>query len=476
LFGFDPEKGMPSFDELASRIHPEDRTLALREFETATPSREDFDAHFRIVLPDGATKYVYGTGHPVFSPSGDVCEFVGMVMDVTERRRAEEALRRSENYLAEAQTLSHTGSWARSSATGETGYWSEECRRLMGYEPHDAPPSFETYLQRVHPDDQARVREIVETAGREKVDYQVDYRLIHPGGEIRDIHTTGHPVFSPSGDLVEFVGTVMDVTERKRAEEALRRAQAELAHITRITTMGELTASIAHEVNQPLTAVVNNANASISLLPKDTPGLEEVREALAEIIDDANRASDVIARVRQLAKRAPIAKSLLDLRDVVQDVLALARYESAARNITIRTDLSRDLPSVSGDRVQLQQVLLNLVMNGMDAMNKVEESKRVLTICGRREAHDGTFAALLSVSDSGIGFKPEEMDRLFEAFYTTKPQGMGMGLAISRSIIEAHGGRLWAEPNQGPGAAFLFTLPAVPEPSGEGGSAAGNAP
>jgi C4-dicarboxylate-specific signal transduction histidine kinase len=183
-----------------------------------------------------------------------------------------------------------------------------------------------------------------------------------------------------------------------------RQAQAELAHVSRLTTMGELTASIAHEVNQPLTAVVNNANASISLLPKDTPGLEEVREALAEIIDDANRASDVIARVRQLAKRAPVEKTLLDLRDVVQDVLALARYESAARKVTIRTDLSKDLPSVSGDRVQLQQVLLNLVINGMDAMNQVEESKRVLiTICGRRETNDGKFEARLSVRIQASG-------------------------------------------------------------------------
>jgi signal transduction histidine kinase len=218
--------------------------------------------------------------------------------------------------------------------------------------------------------------------------------------------------------------------------------------------------------------VVNNANASISLLPEGTPNLEEVREALAEIVDDANRASDVITRVRQLAKRAPFEKSLLNLRDVVQDVLALARYESAARNVTIRTDLSKDLPSVSGDRVQLQQVLLNLVINGMDAVNKVEDSKRVLTICGRRETRDGTFEARLSVNDSGVGFKPEEMDRLFEAFYTTKPQGMGMGLAISRSIIEAHGGRLWAEPNQGPGATFSLSLPAAPERPGEGGPVA----
>jgi PAS domain S-box-containing protein len=250
-----------------------------------------------------------------------------------------------------------------------------------------------------------------------------------------------------------------DITEHKQAEEALRKAQAELAHVSRVTTVGELAASIAHEVNQPLTAVVNNANASLSILPKDAPGLEEVRAALAEIIEDANRASDVIARVRQLAKRAPVEKSLLDLRDVVHEVLALARHESAARHVTIRTDLSRHLPSVSGDRVQLQQVLLNLVMNGMDAMNQVEEAKRVLIIGAFREIQAGVARTLVSVKDSGTGVKPGQMDRLFEAFYTTKPQGMGMGLAISRSIIEAHGGRLWAEPNQGPGTTFLFSLP-----------------
>ena len=249
--------------------------------------------------------------------------------------------------------------------------------------------------------------------------------------------------------------------ERRRAEAALQKAQAELAHITRMTTMGELTASIAHEVNQPLTAVLNNANACLDLLPKGAPNLEEVREALTEIIDDADRAGAVILRVRQLAKGMPVERSLLDLRDIVKDVLALARYESAARHITIRTDFSEEPPPVLGDRVQLQQVLLNLVMNGMDAMNSVEEQKRILSLFGRRETRDGAPAVLLCVQDAGSGLKPEAMDRLFEAFYTTKPQGMGMGLAISRSIIEAHGGRLWAEPNQGPGATFLLSLPAA---------------
>ena len=259
--------------------------------------------------------------------------------------------------------------------------------------------------------------------------------------------------------------------ERKLAEAALQKAQAELAHITRMTTMGELTASIAHEVNQPLTAVLNNANACLDLLPKGASHLEEIRDALTEIIEDADRASAVIARVRQLARKAPFERTLLNLKEVITDVFALARYESASRRVTIRTELPEELPLVLGDRVQLQQVLLNLVVNGMDEMDTVEESKRVLMICGRRETRDGMPGVLLSVQDSGTGLKPEEMDRLFEAFYTTKPHGMGIGLAISRSIIEAHSGRLWAEPNQGPGATFLFSLPAAPERPGEGGPA-----
>ena len=272
-----------------------------------------------------------------------------------------------------------------------------------------------------------------------------------------------------------------NIEDLNRTQQELHKAQAELAHMTRLTTMGELTASIAHEVNQPLTAVVNNANACISLLdpapprpgeggPNGVSNLEDIREALGEIRDDAERASAVVGRVRQLAKRTPVEKSLLDLKDVINDVMALARYESATRRVTIRTDLSQDLPSVLGDRVQLQQVLLNLVMNGMDAMDTIEESQRVLVIGGRREARDGSSGALLRVQDAGIGFKPQEMDRLFEAFYTTKPNGMGMGLAISRSIIEAHAGRLWPQPNPGPGATFFINLPAAPERPGESGT------
>ena len=255
------------------------------------------------------------------------------------------------------------------------------------------------------------------------------------------------------------------VVERTRqltaASEALREAQAALTHVTRVTTLGEVTASFAHELNQPLAAIVNNANACLGLLPSGRHGLDEVREALADIVSDADRASAIIERVRGLAKRTPPEKVPLRLGDVVDDLVALAAAESVARGVAIRTDLAADLPVVLGDRVQLLQVLLNLVVNGMDAMSSVDEPERRLDILGRPDTRDGGPAARISVQDRGVGLDAGRMDRLFEAFYTTKPHGMGMGLAICRSIIEAHGGRLWAESNQGPGATFSFRLPAA---------------
>jgi len=244
------------------------------------------------------------------------------------------------------------------------------------------------------------------------------------------------------------------------ASEALRQAEAQLAHVTRVTTLGEVTASLAHEVNQPLAAIVNNANACLGLLPGGR-NLDEVREALADIVSDGSRASAIIERVRVLAKRSAPEKVPLRLTDVVEEAVALAGAESATRRVAIRTDVGPDLPVVLGDRVQLQQVLLNLIVNGMDAMSAVAEGERLLEIRARADSEDGSPAAVLSVQDRGIGLETGQVESVFEAFYTTKPHGMGMGLAISRSIIKGHGGRLWAECNQGPGATFSFRLPAA---------------
>jgi C4-dicarboxylate-specific signal transduction histidine kinase len=264
---------------------------------------------------------------------------------------------------------------------------------------------------------------------------------------------------APSSGYESVLCTFVDLTERNRAHEAVQQAQARLAHATRVSTLGELTASIAHEVNQPLAAILNNANACLGLLPTGTSAdLEEVRAALADITVDAERASAVIDRVRALARRSPPESERLQLADVVGDVVILAARELAMRHVTIRRNGVEPLPIVLGDRVQLQQVLLNLVVNGMDAMMALDEGGRLLEISECAETLEGRPAATIRVRDRGVGLSSADRDRLFEAFYTTKPHGMGMGLAISRSIIEAHGGRMWVEPNSGPGATFAFTL------------------
>jgi PAS domain S-box-containing protein len=290
------------------------------------------------------------------------------------------------------------------------------------------------------------------------------YRSARSDGSVFHVSTSGKPLFDANGRFLGYRGVSSDVTAAVRAEQAeraLHEARAELAHVTRVTTLGEVTASFAHEVNQPLAAIVNNANACVGLLTNGQE-LHEVRDALSDIVSDAERASAIIRRVRALATRSSSERTTLRLDDIVADVVALATTEATARRVTIRTEVAADLPVVSGDRVQLQQVLLNLVVNGMDAMGAVqEERRRHLLIRGRPEVQDGDLMATISVEDHGIGLNDTQMERLFEAFYTTKPHGMGLGLAISRSIIEMHGGRLWAESNQGAGATFSFSVPAA---------------
>jgi PAS domain S-box-containing protein len=372
-------------------------------------------------------------------------------------QRVNEELRRSEAYLAEAQTLSHTGSWAWSTTTDEMRYWSEECFRMLGFDPQDGLPPREQFLQRIHPDDRARTREGIERARREKAGYDLKYRYILPSGEVRDIHTVGHPVLSPSGDLLEFVGTVIDETERKRAEESLRKTEADLARVARATTLGELTASIAHEVNQPIAAVVTNANACLRWLRGEAPNLDKAREAADRIIRDGNRASDVIIRIRTLLKGGESDHKQVEINEVIREVAALARGTVTLHRASLETVLAPHLPPIWGDRVQLQQVLLNLVANALDAMETIQDRPRIVQVCSDRNE---TETIRVAVKDSGIGLDSQQVEKLFEAFHTTKPEGLGMGLAISQSIIERHGGRLWAEANQGePGAIFQFTLP-----------------
>jgi len=376
-----------------------------------------------------------------------------------ERERVEESLRRSEGYLAEAQRLSHTGSWASIPARGEIRYFSEECYRVMGFDPHGGQPRYETFFQRIHPDDQSKVSAAVETAGRENTEFELDYRIVHPGGEIRDIHVVGHPLPSPAGDFVEFVGTVIDITESKRADESLRQAQSDLARVNRVTTMGELTASLAHEVNQPIAAAVTNAKTCLRWLTRDQPDVEEARAAAMRIVNDGTRAAEIIKRIRLLFKKGTSERELVDINEVIREMVVLLRGEAMRYSILVQTELEADTPRLMADRVQLQQVLMNLMINGIDAMKDVVGT-RELTIKSQRAEND---QMLVSVSDTGVGLPPQQSGQVFEAFFTTKPHGTGMGLAISRSIVESHGGRLWAANNAPRGASFYFALSASAE-------------
>jgi PAS domain S-box-containing protein len=621
IFQYD-RSAKPTAELVLQRVHPEDAALVQQTIKRASQDGKDFDFEHRLLMPDGSVKHLHVVAHAERDESGEL-EFVGAVMDVTERNRAEEALRQSESYLAEAQRLSHTGSWAGAPGRGAIRYWSEECYRVLGFDPHKGLPRVETVFQRIHPDDQRRTVKQVERASREKTEFEFDYRIVHPGGDIRHIHTVGHPAFSPSGDLVEYVGAVIDVTERKRAEalrdgesrilemiardapleeileklvlvveaqfagllcsvvlldedgehvrhgaapslpeqyakaidglcigpkagscgtamyrkepvvvtdilqdplgepyravaeayglracwstpilahsgkalgsfamyyreprspnpaetsalemathlagiaierklareerERLRQAHAELAHINRVTTMGELAASLAHEVNQPITAASTNANTCLRWLAGDTPNIEEARAATMRIVKDGKRAAEIIKRVRLLFKKGTPEREPVDINEVVREMTILLRGETTRYNILVETDLTLDLPQIMADRVQLQQVLMNLMLNGIDAMKDVDGT-RELTIRSQR-LENGQL--MVSVSDTGIGLPAQQADQIFTAFFTTKPHGTGMGLSISRSIIESHGGRLWAGNNSPRGASFYFSL------------------
>ncbi len=375
-----------------------------------------------------------------------------------EREQSEETLRESEAYLAEAQRLTHTASFALNVATRKIVHWSQEHFRLFGFDPEAGTPTYEAIRPLIHPDDRERIAEIQERAIRERTDYELDCRIVLPNGTMKHLHTVAHPVFDASGDLVEYMGTVVDVTERKRADEErerLRQTQADLTRVNRVTTMGELTASLAHEVNQPIAAAITNANTCLRWLARDHPDLEEAREAAARSVKDATRAAEIISRIRQVFQKGAPQREWVDLNEVIREMTVLLRGEATRYAISVRTELAADLPQVLGDRVQLQQVLMNLMINGIDAMKGVDRTRELVIKSQRGE--NGQL--LVSVTDAGVGIPPQQADQIFSAFFTTKSHGTGMGLRISRSIVESHGGRLWAADNCSPGASFCFTLP-----------------
>ena len=437
--------------------HPEDLDADVAQFNRLLAGEiNGYSGDKRWIRKDGRVIESITSVKCLPQSGGPVDHIVVLVLDTTERKQAEEKLRRSEANLAQGERISHTGSWTWNVATGEC-FWSLEHYRIFGLDPATFNPSRDNTQRLIHPDDLPAVQEILERAIRERSDFEVEYRLNHPDGSIRHHRGLGRPVLN-GNDLI-FTGSVMDITESKRAEEELRRTHEELAHVTRLTLIGELATSIGHEINQPLGAIVNNASACVRLFSQ--PGSEqEIRATLADIVSDAHRAGAIIARARALTRRTPFEKCSLSASDIVADVLAVSHNTLMESRITVQTEFPTDLPRFLGDRVQLQQVFLNLLMNSIEAMDGLEEERSVISIRGETAEIDGEAVVLISVRDHGRGFPCDQAEKLFAPFYTTKSQGMGMGLRISRSIVEAHAGRLWAACNAGPGATLFCALPA----------------
>jgi PAS domain S-box-containing protein len=623
ILQFDPTN-KPTVEAVLERTHPDERAFVQEKLAQAARERMAFDFEHRLLMPDGSVKNVRVAGHPSTTDESCNFEYVGAVTDITKSKRAEESLRRSEGYLAEAQKLTHSSSWVWEAAGRDVLHLSSEWYRIYGFDPEEGVPNREQRLQRVHPDDRAMWETTINRAISEKSEYEVEFRILLPDGTVRYIHTVGHPVKSASGELEQFVGSSMDVTERKRAEtlrdgenrilemiardaplekilehlvrvveaqfaglicsvllldedgqharhgaapnlpepynkaidglsigptagscgtalyrrepvivtdilgdplweayrsvaepfglracwstpilthsgkalgtfamyyreprspspaetralemathlagiaierklareerERMRRAQADLAHINRVTTMGELTASLAHEIKQPITAALTDAKTCSRWLKREDPDVSEAREAASRLVADVTRAAEIIRRISLLFKKGDLQHELVDVNQLIGEMIVLLRNEAARYSISIRSDLGENLPNVMADRIQLQQVFMNLMLNGFDAM-KDGCSIRELTIRSQR-VKDGQL--LISVSDTGIGLPQQQPEEIFSAFFTTKAQGTGMGLPISRSIIESHGGRLWATSTAGHGATFHFSLP-----------------
>ena len=428
------------------------------------------------VVPGEGRRRLILHAHPLALPGHPERRVLLTFEDITARAQAEAAndlraiaerkdgLRRSEAFLAEAQRLSLTGSFSWRVSTDEIT-WSDQLYRIFEFDP-GMPVTLELIGTRVHPEDMPVLRDRLERARDDGTDFEHEHRLQMPDGSIKYLHMVAHGIRDEDGRL-EYIGAVQDVTVRRLSEQALGKAQSELAHVARISALSTLTASIAHEVNQPLSGIITNASTCLRMLAADPPDLDGARETARRAIRDGNRASEVIARVRTLFTKKELANESVDLNGATREVTALLLGELQRNRVSLQLELAQDLPTVTGDRIQLQQVILNLVRNASDAMAAVDDRPRQLLI--RTQDEDGDRVRV-SVRDSGVGVDPQNMTKLLDAFYTTKSDGMGIGLSVSRSIVARHHGRLWVEPNDGPGATFSFSIPRAPEGVTAGGS------
>lgn len=436
-------------------VHVEDLEPHLEKWQISLTTNQRFENEVRFRRAgDGRFRWFLTRAVPLRNDQGNILKWYGIATDIEDRKQAEQALRRSEAYLAESQRFTKTGSWAFAPSTGQTTYWSGEMFRILDLDPRQAP-AHKTFWELAHHEDCDRVMYHRDRSFAEKSEYVDDYRAAMPDGTVKHFHVIGHPVLDESGQVFEYVGTVVDVTDRKRAEEErdrLHQLETDLAHIHRVSMMGELAASLAHEIKQPITAAATNAATCLRWLQHDPPQIAEAHQTAARAVRDLTRAAEIIDRLRSLYTKGVKQRELVDVNEVVGEITVLLHNEAYRYSILIRNELADHVPKIIADRVQIQQALMNLMLNGIEAMR--DTGGELLIKSGR--ISDGQL--LISVRDTGVGLPDEMGDQIFSAFYTTKSQGTGMGLAITRSIVESHGGRLWAESNRGPGATFHFTL------------------
>jgi PAS domain S-box-containing protein len=439
----------------AEAIHPDDHEKLVNEWQSCLASGTLVDTEARIRRFDSSYRWFLIRGNPLKDESGNVLKWYGTCTDIEDRKRAEAQVEQAYLRLAEAQRLSKTGSFI-TDLVADDHNWSEEAFRIFDFE-----PATKVTVQRIrdliHPDDLPSFDAMIARA-MTGADVDFVFRIVTSRSALKHIRGMAR-IMVQDADRPLFIGALQDITESKMAEEALDRARSELARVARVTTMNTLTASIAHEINQPLACLMTNASISLRRLNADPPDVEGARERVQLAISDAKRASDVITRLRALFSKKEFTLETLDLNEVTTEVIALSLSDLQRNRVILRSELAEDLPLVIGDRVQLQQVALNLIRNASDAMVCVEDRPRQLLV---RTQLEGDDRVRLSVQDAGCGVNPQDFERLFEAFYTTKSGGMGIGLSVSRSIIERHQGRLWAEPNDGPGTTFFFSIPCGP--------------
>ncbi|MBV9340023.1 MAG: PAS domain-containing protein [Acidobacteria bacterium] len=435
-------------------IHPDDRKKLVEEWQSSLVAGTPVDTEARIRGFDAAYRRFLIRANPLKDESGNILKWYGTCLDIEDRKRAEEKLRRSEAFLAEAQRLTLTGSYSWRVATDEIT-WSEQLYRIHDFDV-GTRVTLDLIHTRVHPEDIGLIEKMKMVAESEGAnDFEWHWRLKMPDDSIKYLHAVAHATRDRDGQL-EYIAAVQDVTARYLSEKALAGARSELAKVARVTSLGVLTASIAHEVNQPLSGIITNASTCLRMLSAEPPNVDGARETARRTIRDGNRASDVITRLRTLYSKRDPQLELMDLNETAREVTSLSLSELQQNRVLLRQELAEDLPPIIGDRIQLQQVIMNLLRNASEAMSTVDDRPRELLMRTELEEKD---RVRLSVKDVGVGLEPQVLDRLFDAFFTTKNDGMGIGLSISRSIIDAHQGRLWATANSGPGATFSFSIP-----------------